>query len=81
MISAVVIAAVGLVYPHHLVGRAFAANATVWGVMGVAAPAIAALMLTVLDWRWIFLVNLPLGLAALIAGWRVLPGPAGRRDR
>lgn len=81
MISAVGIAAVGLVYPHHLVGRAFAANATVWGVMGVAAPAIAALMLTVLDWRWIFLVNLPLGLAALIAGWRVLPGPAGRRDR
>lgn len=81
MISAVGIAAVGLVYPPHLVSRAFAANATVWGVMGVAAPAIAALMLTVLDWRWIFLVNLPLGLAALIAGWRVLPGPAGRRDR
>ncbi len=81
MISAVGIAAVGLVYPPHLVSRAFAANATVWGVMGVAAPAIAALMLTVLDWRWIFLVNLPLGLAALAAGWRVLPGPAGKRDR
>jgi MFS family permease len=81
MISAVGIAAVGLVYPPHLVSRAFAANATVWGVMGVAAPAIAALMLTVLDWRWIFLVNLPLGLAALAAGWRVLPGPAGQRDR
>jgi MFS family permease len=80
MISAVGIAAVGLVYPRHLVGRAFAANATVWGVMSVAAPAIAALMLTVLNWRWIFLVNLPLGLAALLAGWRVLPGPAGRRD-
>ncbi len=81
MISAVGIAAVGLVYPPHLVGRAFAANATVWGVMGVAAPAIAALMLTILDWRWIFLVNLPLGLAALAAGWRVLPGPRGIRDR
>lgn len=81
MISAVGIAAVGLVYPPHLVSRAFAANATVWGVMGVAAPAIAALMLTVLDWRWIFLVNLPLGLSALVAGWRVLPGPAGKRDR
>lgn len=81
MISAVGIAAVGLVYPSHLISRAFAANATVWGVMGVAAPAIAALMLTVLDWRWIFLVNLPLGLAALVAGWRVLPGPAGTPDR
>ncbi len=70
-------AAVSLVYPQHLVGRAFAANATVWGVMGVAGPAIAALILTVLSWHWIFFVNLPLGVIALIAGWKVLPGPFG----
>jgi MFS family permease len=73
-IIAVGIAAVGLIYPGHLVGRAFAANATVWGVMGVAGPGIAAFMLTTLSWRWIFLVNIPLGLIALAAGWRVLPG-------
>lgn len=70
-------AAVSLVYPQHLVGRAYAANATVWGVMGVAGPAIAALILTFLTWEWIFYVNLPLGLIALVAGWRVLPGPFG----
>lgn len=74
-IIAVGIAAVGLIYPGHLVGRAFAANATVWGVMGVAGPGIAAFMLTTLDWRWIFLVNIPLGLIALAAGWKVMPGP------
>lgn len=74
-IIAVGIAAVGLIYPAHLVGRAFAANATVWGVMGVAGPGIAAFMLTTLDWRWIFLVNIPLGLVALAAGWKVMPGP------
>ena len=74
-IIALGIAAVGLIYPPHLVGRAFAANATVWGVMGVAGPGIAAFMLTTLDWRWIFLVNIPLGLVALAAGWRVMPGP------
>ncbi|MDX1448916.1 MAG: MFS transporter, partial [Acidimicrobiia bacterium] len=74
-IIAVGIAAVGLIYPAHLVGRAFAANATVWGVMGVAGPGIAAFMLTTLNWRWIFLVNIPLGLLALAAGWRVMPGP------
>jgi MFS family permease len=77
-------AAVSLVYPAHLVGRAFAANATVWGVMGVAGPAIAALILTVLSWQWIFFANLPLGIIALVAGWRTLPGafgePAGRVD-
>ncbi len=79
LLMSVTLAAVGLVYPARLVSRAFAANATVWGVMGVAAPGIAALMLTVLDWRWIFLVNLPLGIVALAAGWRALPGPAGSR--
>jgi MFS family permease len=72
-IIAVGIAAVSLIYPAHLVGRAFAANATVWGVMGVAGPGIAAFMLTSLNWRWIFLVNIPLGLIALAAGWRVMP--------
>lgn len=76
LLMSVTLAAVGLVYPARLVSRAFAANATVWGVMGVAGPGIAALMLTVLDWRWIFLVNLPLGAIALGAGWGALPGPA-----
>ncbi|MCI0425811.1 MAG: MFS transporter [Actinobacteria bacterium] len=70
--------AISLVYPQHLVGRAYAANATVWGVMGVAGPAIAALILTFFSWEWIFYVNLPLGVIALIAGWKVLPGPFGQ---
>lgn len=70
-------AAISLVYPQSLVGRAFAANATVWGVMGVAGPAVAALILTFLSWKWIFYVNLPMGAIALVAGWKVFPGPFG----
>lgn len=69
--------AISLVFPEHLVGRAYAANATVWGVMGVAGPAVAALILTFLSWHWIFYINLPLGVIALIAGWKVFPGPFG----
>jgi MFS family permease len=75
MVVAVGLAATSLVYPGTLSGRAFAANSTVWGVMGAAAPAIAAVMLSVASWRWIFFINLPLGAIALIAGWRALPGP------
>ena len=71
------LAAVALIYPQRLIGRAYAAISTVWGVMSVAAPALSALMLTYLDWRWIFFINLPLGLLALWAGWNALPGPAG----
>lgn len=70
-------AAISLVYPRHLVGRAFAANATVWGVMGVAGPAVAAFILTFLSWEWIFYANLPLGAIALVAAWKVFPGPFG----
>lgn len=70
-------AAVSLVYPQHLVSRAYAANATVWGVMAVAGPAIAAAILTFLSWEWIFYINLPLGTLALAAGWKVLPGAFG----
>lgn len=78
---AVGLTAIGLVYPARLVGRAFALSSTVWGIMGVAAPAIAATLLTVGSWRWIFLVNAPLGLIALAAGWRTLPVTAALPGR
>ena len=69
------VGAVALVYPPPLVGRAFAANSNVWGVMGFAGPALAAALLQVGSWRWIFLVMVPIAAAALVAGWRTLPGP------
>jgi MFS family permease len=69
--------AVSLAFPQHLVGRAYAANASVWGVMGVAGPAVAAFILTFASWHWIFYINVPLGLGALLAGWKTLPGAYG----
>lgn len=74
-VIAVGLAGVNLLFPRHLVGRAFAANSTVWGVMGVAGPALAALLLSVASWHWIFFVNVPFGLVSLVVGWRVMPGP------
>lgn len=68
------LAAVNLGFPAHLTGRAFAANSTIWGAMGAAAPAIAAVMLNVASWRWIFFINLPLGAVALVAGRSAMPG-------
>jgi MFS family permease len=74
-IISVGIAAVALVYPSHLAGRAFAANSNVWGVLAFAGPALAALLLQVGSWRWIFLIMVPISAIALTAGWRTLPGP------
>jgi len=72
-IISVGVAAVALVYPSHLMGRAFAANSNVWGVLGFASPAIAALLLEAASWRWIFLIMVPICVLALAAGWRSLP--------
>jgi EmrB/QacA subfamily drug resistance transporter len=52
-------------------------------VIGVAAmpvmigqmfgPSLGGLILTYLDWHWIFFVNVPVGLVAIAFAWKVLP--------
>jgi len=37
----------------------------VWGVAGVAGPALGGLITDTIGWRWVFYVNLPLGLASI----------------
>ncbi len=75
-IIANVMAAIGLGVPEALRARAYAANSSVWGIMGVAGPAIAALILAASNWQAIFLVNLPVAAVAGVVGWNSFPGPA-----
>ena len=51
--------------------------AAIGGVSAALGP-VAGGLLVQLDWRWVFLVNLPVGVAALVAGVRVLPHPPAR---
>jgi EmrB/QacA subfamily drug resistance transporter len=50
----------------------------------ILGPVVGGLILQNLHWSWIFLVNVPIGVIAFIAGWRTLPethsGEAGRLD-
>lgn len=46
-------------------GRVQGLLASVWGVSGVLGPAVGGLFTQFASWRWIFLVNLPVGLGAL----------------
>jgi len=50
----------------------------------VIAPALSGLIITYASWPWIFLINLPLGVAALVIAIRIIPhtphGPAGKLD-
>lgn len=48
----------------------------IWGAVAAVSaalgPVLGGLIVEVADWRWVFAVNLPIGIAGLIAGRRVL---------
>lgn len=54
----------------------------VFGVSSVAGPLLGGLFVDHLSWRWMFYVNLPLGLLAFVMGLCFLPGrsPTGRQN-
>jgi EmrB/QacA subfamily drug resistance transporter len=51
-----------------------------WTAVGGIAAAlgpVAGGLLVAASWRWVFIVNVPVGLAALLLGWRRLPAAPG----
>ncbi|HEY3829146.1 MAG TPA: MFS transporter [Solirubrobacteraceae bacterium] len=67
-------ASLGLLLPEFPAERrhvAIGAWAAVGGIAAAAGPPLGGLLVQA-SWRWVFLVNVPVGLAALVAGWRVL---------
>jgi len=77
-------ALVRLIYPARLLGRGIAINSAVVAVASVAGPAVAAGILSLGPWPWLFAVNIPLALLVLLLGWHSLPpnrspAPAGTR--
>ena len=66
-------ALVRLIWPHRLLSRGIGWNATVVAISAAAGPTVAATILSVGSWRWLFAINVPIGLAALVIGLRYLP--------
>jgi EmrB/QacA subfamily drug resistance transporter len=51
-----------------------------WAAIGGLAAALGPLVggvLVMASWRWIFIVNVPIGLIAMVVGWRMLPEVPG----
>ena len=67
---------IGLSYDDALRPRAYALVASVWGLMGMGGPAVAAVLVSTLGWRSVFAVNLPVAAVAAVAGWNRLPAQA-----
>lgn len=67
------IALIRLIYPPQMIGRGMAINAVIISVSAASGPTLAGLILSFASWNWLFLINLPLGLVALLLGWKLLP--------
>ncbi|ARU03655.1 MFS transporter [Comamonas serinivorans] len=72
-------ALIRLIYPPDRIGRGIALNSMVVAMSSVAGPTIAALVLGVASWRWLFFISIPLAVTVLVLGRRVLPLNPHRR--
>lgn len=60
------------VFPAHERGRALGLNAVTWSFGGVFGPILGGIILTAADWRWIFFINVPIGVFGALWGYRAL---------
>ncbi|MFA9283808.1 MFS transporter [Comamonas sediminis] len=72
-VMAVNAALVRLTYPAAKLGKGMALNSLVVAISSVAGPGVAALILSVASWPWLFAINVPLGILTLWLGRKALP--------
>ncbi len=71
-IMSVNIALVRFIYPSSRLGQGVGNIALVVAVCSAGGPSVAAAILSVASWRWLFLVNVPIAAAALVMAARTL---------
>jgi len=66
-------ALVRFTYPQRWLGRAIGINALTVAISAAIGPTIAAAVLAVASWPWLFGINVPLGLVTFVIALRALP--------
>jgi DHA2 family multidrug resistance protein-like MFS transporter len=66
-------ALVRFIYPRRWLGRGVGLNATIGSIASAVGPTVAAGILSVGAWPWLFAVNVPIGAVAIPLALRALP--------
>ena len=73
MIMSVNTSLVRIIYPKRHLGKGVGLNATVVAIASVAGPTLAAAILSVASWPWLFAINVPVGIITFYLGRKYLP--------
>jgi EmrB/QacA subfamily drug resistance transporter len=72
MIMANGLAIITEAFPANERGRAMGINSVTWAIGGILGPVAGGLILAAFSWRWIFLVNVPIGVLGTAWGYVAL---------
>ncbi|HXO01306.1 MAG TPA: MFS transporter, partial [Stellaceae bacterium] len=71
-------ALVRFVYPRAQLGRAIGINAVTVSIAAAIGPTVAAIVLSLGSWEWLFAINVPIGLLALLGVGSLPATPRGK---
>src|SRR5215469_1979389 len=77
-IMSVNMALVRFIYPRAQLGRAIGINAVTVSVSAALGPTLASVILSVASWQWLFAINVPIGIVALLAVGSLPVTPRGK---
>src|ERR1700756_4304922 len=69
------------IYPADQLGRGIGINALVGATSAAIGPSVAAGILSIASWQWLFAINVPFGVVALVLARRALPRSSLARHR
>lgn len=67
------------IFPSRLLGQVIGLNALLVGSSTAVAPILGGTLLSALGWPWLFAINIPLGIVALMLTLRVIPNERSAR--
>jgi EmrB/QacA subfamily drug resistance transporter len=68
-------------FPRNETGRAFGIQSIVWGMGNILGIILGGVIITYTSWRWIFLINIPIGIFGTVWAYKTLKTVKPPRER